>query len=263
MKFAKLEFEGKPTWAVVEGEPGHETVAGFLDAAPWTIAGAPAPRAVKPQPLSGFPLLVPAEPGKIVCVGRNYREHAAELGNEVPSEPLLFFKPPSSLLAPGRPIRRPASLSQRVDYEGELAVIIGKRCYRLQDDDVRPYIFGYTCLNDVTARDLQNKDGQWTRAKGFDTFCPVGPIITTEIDPWSGVKVETLVNGETRQSGSTAMFIFPLDVILRYISAAMTLEPGDLIATGTPKGVGPLQPGDLAEVRVEGVGSLRNPVENQ
>ena len=261
MKFCRIRHQGESRWAVAEGLPGEERLVRFLDAAPWTLGGQYDGERVSPRALSDCELLAPAEPTKIVCVGRNYREHAAELGNEVPTEPLLFFKPPSSLLAPGEVIRRPARLSQRVDYEGELAVIVGQRCHRLGDaDDVRPYIFGYTCLNDVTARDLQNKDGQWTRAKGFDTFCPTGPIVTDEIDPWRGVQVETRVNGETRQSGNTTMFIFSLDVVLRYITAAMTLMPGDLIATGTPKGVGPLSVGDVVEVEVEGIGRLRNPV---
>jgi 2-keto-4-pentenoate hydratase/2-oxohepta-3-ene-1,7-dioic acid hydratase in catechol pathway len=261
MKFCRIQEHGIPRWAVLEGESGQEELAGFLDTAPWTLEGHYKRSTAGRRPLSELTLLCPVEPTKIVCVGRNYREHAAELGNEVPAEPLLFFKPPSSLLAPGRPIRRPAKLSQRVDYEGELAVVIRKACYQLPaDEDVRPYIFGYTCLNDVTARDLQNKDGQWTRAKGFDSFCPVGPILTDEIDPSRGIQVQTLVNGETRQSGNTTMFIFPLDVILHYIASAMTLMPGDVIATGTPKGVGPLQAGDVVEVRVEGVGNLRNPV---
>jgi 2-keto-4-pentenoate hydratase/2-oxohepta-3-ene-1,7-dioic acid hydratase in catechol pathway len=205
-------------------------------------------------------LLVPVRPSKIVCVGRNYRDHAAELGNEVPAEPLIFLKPPSSLLAPGGGVRRP-KIAERVDYEGELGVVITKTCYQLSpDEDVRPYILGYTCVNDVTARDLQNKDGQWTRAKGFDTFCPVGPLVTDEIDPWSGIGVETKVNGTVRQQGNTRDFIFPVDVVIRYISQVMTLAPGDLISTGTPKGVGPVLAGEIMEVIVEGVGTLRNPV---
>ena len=199
-------------------------------------------------------------PSKIVCVGRNYRDHAAELGNEVPAEPLIFFKPTSSLLAPGGRVRRP-NISARVDYEGELGVVIAKECYQLgPDEDVRPYILGYTCVNDVTARDLQSKDGQWTRAKGFDTFCPVGPLVTDEIDPWAGVGVETRVNGNVRQQGNTRDFIFPLDVVIRFISQVMTLMPGDLIPTGTPKGVGPVLAGETMEVIVEGVGTLKNPV---
>jgi 2-keto-4-pentenoate hydratase/2-oxohepta-3-ene-1,7-dioic acid hydratase in catechol pathway len=220
-------------------------------------------RRIDPIPLAGAALLAPVRPSKIVCVGRNYREHAAELGNEIPKEPLLFFKPPSALNHPGGTIRRPR-VSQRTDYEGELGIIMGHRCFKLADtDDVRPYILGYTALNDFTARDLQKTDGQWTRAKGFDTFCPVGPIVTSEIDPWAGVSVQTRVNGELKQDGNTLNLIFPLDVILRYISQVMTLEPGDLIATGTPEGVGPVVAGDVVEITVEGVGTLRNPVADE
>ena len=157
-------------------------------------------------------------------------------------------------------VRRP-SISERVDYEGELGVVIARKCYQLAaDEDVRPYILGYTCVNDVTARDLQKKDGQFTRAKGFDTFCPVGPLVTNEIDPWAGIGVETRVNGVVRQQGNTRDFIFPLDAVIRYISQVMTLLPGDLIPTGTPQGVGPVVAGETMEVTVEGIGTLRNPV---
>ena len=182
------------------------------------------------------------------------------MGNEPPGEPLLFLKPPSSLNGPGGAIRRPR-ISKRVDYEGELGVVIAKTCSYVRDDEpVRPYILGYTCVNDVTARDLQNLDSQWTRAKGFDTFCPVGPVVSNEPDPWSGIELITRVNGEIRQQGNTRDFIFPLDVLIRYISRIMTLNPGDLIATGTPAGVGPLATGDLVEVTVEGIGTLTNVV---
>jgi 2-keto-4-pentenoate hydratase/2-oxohepta-3-ene-1,7-dioic acid hydratase in catechol pathway len=214
-------------------------------------------------PLTSVHLLAPVTPSKIVCIGRNYREHAKELNHPIPTEPLIFLKPPSSVLDPGASILRPAALSQRVDHEGELGVVIGKRSHGLREgDDVREFILGYTCVNDVTARDLQNKDGQWSRAKGFDTFCPVGPVVVSGLDPWSGVRVQTRVNGQIRQDGTTADFLFPLDVIVRFISQVMTLEPGDLIATGTPAGVSPLQAGDTVEVTVEGVGSLSNPVAN-
>jgi 2-keto-4-pentenoate hydratase/2-oxohepta-3-ene-1,7-dioic acid hydratase in catechol pathway len=194
-------------------------------------------------------------------VGRNYSDHAKELGNEVPKEPLIFLKPPSSLISPDEQIVRPRHLSQRVDFEGELTVVIGKECRSLTPDaDVRPYILGYTCANDVTARDLQKKDDQWSRAKGFDTFCPVGPIVTDEIDPWKGLRVETRVNGQVKQSESTLAFIFPIDVVLRFISQVMTLLPGDLVLTGTPAGIGPLVAGDKVNVSIEGIGSLSNSV---
>jgi 2-keto-4-pentenoate hydratase/2-oxohepta-3-ene-1,7-dioic acid hydratase in catechol pathway len=222
-------------------------------------------------PLAEAALLAPVQPSKIVCVGRNYRDHAAELGNEVPAEPLLFFKPPSSLLPPGGTLLRPR-ISERTDFEGELGVVIARRCHRLrEDEDVRPYILGYTCVNDFTARDLQKKDGQWARAKGWDTFCPVGPVVSDsssgngdgKFDPWAGIQVETRVNGDVRQSGNTRNFIFTLDVLLRYITRAMTLEAGDLIATGTPSGVGPVVAGDVIEVAIEGIGALRNPVADE
>lgn len=212
--------------------------------------------------LSEARLLAAAVPSKIVCIGRNYAAHARELGNEVPSEPLIFLKPPSAIIGPGQPILRPPD-SERVDHEGELGVVMGRRCRHLQpDQDVRAYIRGYTCVNDVTARDLQKKDSQWTRGKGFDTFCPVGPVLADqeELDPGAGVSVECRVNGEPRQEGNTRNFIFSLETILRYISRVMTLYPGDLIATGTPEGVGSLQAGDVVEVEVEGLGTLSNPV---
>ena len=211
-----------------------------------------------PMPLSAAQLLAPVTPSKIVCVGRNYRDHAKELGNEVPAEPLLFFKPPSSLLAPGGTVQMPPA-SARVDFEGELALVIGRRASKLKADaDWRSYVRGYTVANDVTARDLQKKDGQWTRAKGFDTFCPVGPIVSDEVDPEAGLTVETRVNGELRQHGSTTDFIFSIPALLAYITAAITLEPGDLLLTGTPAGVGPLAAGDRVDVTIAGLGVLSN-----
>lgn len=218
-----------------------------------------------PRPVSELQLLAPVTPSKIVCIGRNYRDHAAELGNEVPKEPLLFLKAPSSILAPGGAIRIPA-ISKRVDFEGELGVVIARACYKLKpDEDVRSYIRGYTIVNDVTARDLQKSDGQWSRSKGFDTFCPVGPFVSGGIDPGfdgkgAGVTVTTRLNGEVKQQGSTKDLIFDIAMLLRHISAAMTLNPGDLIPTGTPAGVGPMQPGDVVEVEIEGLGVLRNSV---
>jgi len=263
MKYCGFELNGQSHYGLVETVAGVEQITRLLLKPPEQDGGdiedLPSKR-MDHLALAEAKLLVPVRPSKIVCVGRNYREHAAELQHEVPSEPLLFFKPPSALLAPGGEIRRP-KLSHRVDYEGELGVVIGKKCYKLgADEDVRPYILGYTCVNDVTARDLQNQDDQWARAKGFDTFCPVGPLVTDELDPWAGVGVETRVNGELRQQGNTRDFIFSLGVMIRYIAQVMTLVPGDLIATGTPKGVGPVAGGDVIEVTVEGVGTLRNPV---
>jgi 2-keto-4-pentenoate hydratase/2-oxohepta-3-ene-1,7-dioic acid hydratase in catechol pathway len=212
------------------------------------------------RPVSELTLLAPVMPSKIVCIGRNYRDHAAELGNDVPKEPLIFLKASSSILAPGGTIRIP-KISQRVDFEGELGVVIARTCTRLKaDEDVRPYIRGFVNVNDVTARDLQKIDGQWSRAKGFDTFCPVGPYVVDTIDLDGGVTVITRLNGAIMQQGSSNDLIFPVAKLLRYISAAMTLYPGDLIPTGTPAGVGPMQPGDVVEVEVEGAGVLRNSV---
>jgi 2-keto-4-pentenoate hydratase/2-oxohepta-3-ene-1,7-dioic acid hydratase in catechol pathway len=209
--------------------------------------------------LKNIRLLAPCEPSKIVCVGRNYTAHAAELGNEMPKEPLIFLKPPSSILGPEEAVILPRA-SNRVEHEAELGVVIGKKCSVLSDDaDPLSYVLGYTCLNDVTARDLQKADVQFTRAKGFDTFCPIGPYIETHINPLD-VLVECRVNGEVRQSGRTSLMAFPVDYLIRWISRVMTLMPGDVIATGTPAGVGPLVAGDKVEVSVEGVGVLRNPV---
>jgi len=204
-------------------------------------------------------LLAPVVPSKVVCVGRNYREHAAELGNKMPEEPLLFLKAPSSVIAAGDSIELP-SASQQVEHEGELGVVIGRLTRKLSsDDDPLDYVLGYTCVNDVTARDLQRKDVQFTRGKSFDTFCPVGPWIETEIDP-SSVGVETRLNGEVKQKGNTADMAFPVAFLIRYISEIMTLYPGDLIATGTPAGVSRMKPGDTVEVEVTGIGILRNEV---
>jgi 2-keto-4-pentenoate hydratase/2-oxohepta-3-ene-1,7-dioic acid hydratase in catechol pathway len=211
----------------------------------------------EPMPLSQAELLPPATPSKIVCVGRNYRDHVKEMGSELPAEPLLFFKPVSALLPPGGTVRMPA-LSTRVDYEGELAVVVGRRVRNLREEDWRSAVRGYTLANDVTARDLQEKDGQWTRAKGFDTFCPIGPLVSDEIDPEAGATLETRLNGELRQRGSTLDFIFPIPKLLAYIASAITLEAGDLVLTGTPSGVGPVKPGDRVEVSVPGLGTLSN-----
>ncbi len=198
-------------------------------------------------------------PSKIVCVGRNYADHAAELGNEVPKEPLLFLKAPSSLITNEDAIVLPA-YSDQVEHEAELGVVIGKLCKDIADgDDSLNYVRGYTCLNDITARDLQRSDGQFARAKSFDTFCPVGPVIETDLDP-SDIRVLCRVNGVVKQDGRTSQMVFPVDSLIRYISRMMTLLPGDLIATGTPSGVSRLKSGDVCEVEIEGIGILKNPV---
>jgi len=203
-------------------------------------------------------LLAPCMPTKIVCIGRNYAEHAKELGNEAPSEPIIFLKPPSALLSPFGTIVRPA-ISQRVDHEAELAIVIGRRARDVRAAQWRDYVRGFACANDVTARDLQKKDVQFTRGKSFDTFAPIGPCIETELDVAS-LSVVARVNGETRQNGNTHDMIFPCDVIIEFITSVMTLEPGDVILTGTPSGVGPLQAGDTVEVEIGGIGVLRNMV---
>jgi 2-keto-4-pentenoate hydratase/2-oxohepta-3-ene-1,7-dioic acid hydratase in catechol pathway len=263
MKYCRFQLNGEAHYGLIESAAGRESIFRILLTAPEESDGdveGLRSRRIEAIPLEEAKLLAPVRPTKIVCVGRNYREHAAELGSEIPKEPLLFFKPNSALLDPGGVVKRP-KISQRVDFEGELCVVMGKKCHLLGDDeDVRPYILGYTCLNDVTMRDIQRIEEQWARAKGFDTSCPVGPVVADGIDPWTGVGVETKVNGAVRQSGDTRDFIFPLDVVIRFISQAMALLPGDLIATGTPSGVGPVVAGDVMEISVEGVGTLRNSV---
>jgi 2-keto-4-pentenoate hydratase/2-oxohepta-3-ene-1,7-dioic acid hydratase in catechol pathway len=236
--------------AIVEGEQLLE-----IDGEPWREFQ----RTGRSWLLAQVQLLPPAAPSKIVCVGRNYSEHAKELGNETPKEPLLFLKPPSAVLAPEEPILLPP-ISQRVDFEGELAVIVGRRCRALSaQEKTEPYIAGYTCLNDVTARDLQQHDGQWTRAKGFDTFCPFGPFLETDLD-LGRARVEAHLNGIRKQSARLSEMIFSVDAIIRHIAQVMTLDPGDVIATGTPAGVGALGEGDIIEITVSGIGTLRNPV---
>jgi len=260
MRYCRFQTEAGPQYGEVVKRDGAlwiERVLASYEEDPWTK---PFMGAFAPVRLEEARLLAPVVPRKIVCIGRNYRDHAAELGNEVPKEPLLFLKPPSAVIGPGEAIRIPEQ-SQRVDFEGELGVVIGKIASRLgANEDVRPYIRGYTIVNDVTARDLQKSDGQWSRAKGFDTFCPMGPLVTDEINPEVGIAVETRLNGERKQQGNTRDLIFPIATLLRHITAAMTLLPGDVIATGTPAGVGPMRAGDRVEVAIAGIGSLANPV---
>ncbi len=266
MKYCRFLLDDQPHYGAVEDRDGE----------PWIVDLARAPEedlafrlihgratswsfSSEPIPLSAAELLAPVTPSKIVCVGRNYRDHAKELGNEAPSEPLLFFKPPSSLLRPGGIVRIPAA-SSRVDFEGELALVIARRSRNLKEEEWPSAIRGLTLANDVTARDLQKTDAQWTRAKGFDTFCPVGPVVSNELDLEAGLTIETRVNGELRQHASTLDFIFPIPALLAYITAIMTLEPGDLILTGTPSGVGSLKAGDRVEVSIPGLGVLANTV---
>lgn len=212
-----------------------------------------------PISFSEAKFLPPVIPSKIVCVGRNYAAHAAELGNDVPQEPLLFLKAPSSLIVDSEDIVIPEQ-SEQVEHEGELALVIGRECKKLTEtDNPFDYVFGYLCLNDVTARDVQRKDVQFTRGKSFDTFCPVGSVIETELDV-SDVRVVTKVNGEIRQDGRTSQMVFPVDFLIRYISNQMTLNAGDIIATGTPSGVSKMVSGDVCEVEIEGIGILRNTI---
>ena len=214
-------------------------------------------------PLQRIRLLPPVSPSKIVCVGRNYAEHARELGNAPPAEPLIFLKPPSSLNAHGAPVIYP-EIAERVDFEGELGVVIGRRTRRIRAADYLRHVAGYTIVNDITARDLQKKDGQWTRAKGCDTFCPVGPwlVLKEEVD-FDALRIVTRVNGEVRQDAAVSQMIFSVGAILEFVSQFMTLEPGDLIATGTPPGVGPVNPGDRVEVEISGLGILENSIERR
>jgi len=202
--------------------------------------------------------LAPCDPSKVVCVGLNYRDHAEESNADLPQEPLLFLKPPSAVIGPGDNIVLPSN-SQRIDFEAELAVVIAKRAKGVSKAEALEYVLGYTCLNDVSARDFQMKDGQWARAKGHDTFCPVGPSIVTDLDPLD-LGVQAVSNGEIKQDSRTSYLIFDVPLLIEYISRVMTLEPGDIIATGTPAGVGPLTAGDTIEIKIEGVGSLINPV---
>lgn len=217
-----------------------------LTESPFEVAPARLPATGDPIPLAGLRLLAPCEPTKIVAVGRNYAAHAAEHGADVPQEPLIFLKPPSAVIGPGDTIRLPV-LSHQVEHEGELVVVIGKRARHLAREDALACVLGYTCGNDVTARDLQRRDGQWSRAKGFDTFCPLGPWIETELDPNNCV-ITCLVNGAVRQRQSTAEMVFDVATLLQYVTAVMTLVPGDVIMTGTPSGVARLQDGDRIEV---------------
>ena len=249
MRLARLRLGERIAAATIEGETARLLRGTFFEA--------PLPTGEE-IPLSAGRLLAPVLPSKVVCVGRNYADHAAELGNEVPPEPLLFLKPSTAVIGPGDPIALPP-ISERVDHEAELGVVIGRLCRRVSEEDAPRFVLGYTCGNDVTARDLQERDGQWTRAKGFDTFCPLGPWVESEVDP-ADLLVACRVNGEVRQSARTSLLTFPPAALVAYVSQVMTLLPGDVILTGTPAGIGPLDAGDTVEVDVEGIGVLENRV---
>jgi len=251
LRYARVHYRGQPSYVLLP----EQGPAQLLTAAPW-LGGRPSGTEL-PQGGVGSelaPLLCPAQPSKIIGIGRNYKKHAEELKNEVPEQPLMFFKPPSSLLDPGGHVELPRE-SERVDYEAELVVVIGQRCRRVSLSQAQSAIFGYGIGCDVTARDLQQKDKQWTRAKGFDTFCPFGPFVVALPDA-ARLRVQLSINGQSRQDGSTSDMIFDVPTLIAYASQSMTLEPGDLIFTGTPEGVGPLTRGDAVTIRIDGLGEL-------
>lgn len=250
MKIARVRWKGSEVYGFVDGE--RLIMAQGDPFCGLTPTG-------EELPLEEVKLLPPVSPSKIVALGLNYRDHAEEVGLKLPSEPLIFLKPSTAVIGPGDAILYPPS-SKRLDYEGELAVVISKRAKDISLEEAPGYILGYTCFNDVTARDLQYKDKQWTRAKGFDTFAPLGPWIETELDP-RDLLLETYLNGELRQSTRTSWLVFDPYYLVSFISQVMTLLPGDVIATGTPSGIGPMEVGDQVEVRIEGIGSLLNHVE--
>jgi 2-keto-4-pentenoate hydratase/2-oxohepta-3-ene-1,7-dioic acid hydratase in catechol pathway len=252
-----LLYRVAPTGSWAAADPGFPDRLRLLRSDPFTTP--PGDWEMGEEVLAGTGLLPPVRPTKIVAIGRNYAEHAKELGNQVPEEPLFFLKAPSALNAPGAPIVLPPE-SQRVEYEGEIAVVLRGRLTRASATEAREAVLGVTCAIDVTARDLQKKDGRFSRAKGFDTFCPMGPAVRVGAD-LEDLEITTRVNGEERQRGHTGMMVFPIADLLAYVSRVMTLEPGDVLLTGTPSGVGPLNEGDRIEVEVSGVGVLSNPVE--
>lgn len=249
MKYVRVQQQGVAHWGVLEGDNVRT-----LEHAPFdgiSFDGGC-------LSLSDCRLLAPCEPGKIVLVGKNYYDHAVEMNDGIPEYPILFIKGPNALNHPDGEIHAP-DFVKRLDYEGELALVIGKRAKNLTPENAREYILGFTCLNDVTARDIQSADGQWTRAKSMDGFAPIGPWITDETDG-TDLKIETRINGKTVQSSRTSMFMTKIPEILAFITVSMTLEPGDVVSTGTPAGIGPMHPGDIVEVEIESIGILRNHV---
>ena len=249
MRLVRFLVEGRTAYGVLQGDRIEELSGDIFG---------PLKPLKKFHALAHVKLLAPCSPSKIIAVGLNYRDHAREMGFSIPENPILFLKPPTAVIGPAEPIKYPA-MSKQVDYEAELGIVIKDRASNIPSAQARGHILGYTCANDVTARDLQKKDGQWTRAKSFDTFCPVGPWIETDLNP-DDLQIEAYLNNERKQSSRTSQFVFPVNDLVSFISQVMTLEPGDLIITGTPAGIGPMRPGDEIEVRIEGVGSLKNRV---
>ncbi len=257
MKIVRFSIKGKTSYGVLDNDVVK------------TYTGNPfaSPKSFKADgttcKLSEVKLLAPCEPSKIVCLGLNYRAHVQETGFKAPENPLLFLKPPSSIIGPDDYVIRPdLPVKGRIDYEGEVGVVIGKTAKDVSEDKAMDYVLGYTCVNDVSARYCQEKDGQWTRGKGFDTFCPMGPCIADLPDP-DKIKIETIVNGQVRQSSDTSYLIFNIRKLISFISGVMTLVPGDVISTGTPEGIGQMNPGDTVEIRIEGVGTLKNFVKDK
>ncbi|HAL74798.1 MAG TPA: 2-hydroxyhepta-2,4-diene-1,7-dioate isomerase [Clostridiales bacterium] len=253
MRYVRFDDQGSASWGILINDDTIQP----LSAAPYLGGSAQG----RPVSLQSVRLLAPCEPSKIVAVGKNYHDHIQEFDSQVPETPILFLKPTTSLNDPFSPIKLPPqSLTSQVDYEGELALVIGRKACRVSAAESSDYVFGYTCLNDVTARDVQRQDGQWTRAKGMDGFAPVGPLLTDEVDP-ANLAIRTRLNGKIMQESSTSLLIWPVNELIAFISESMTVLPGDVITTGTPSGVGPMQAGDVVEVSIEGIGVLRNSVE--
>ncbi|MFZ5479595.1 MAG: fumarylacetoacetate hydrolase family protein [Myxococcota bacterium] len=246
-RYVRAFSQGSPFWAIEEPGVGLRV----LNAAPW-LGGLPTGELRRGR------LLAPVEPSKIVCVGTNYRDHGAEMGKPVPARPKIFLKPPTAVLGPEERIEIPP-VTERVDHEGELGVVIARQARRVSEADAMDHVFGYTCVNDVTARDFQREDGVFTRAKGFDTFCPVGPAVVVGLDP-ATLRVTCSVDGDKRQDGAVADMVFPIATLISFVSHVMTLLPGDLIVTGTPAGVGPIVAGQRVVVEIAGIGALANPV---
>ena len=258
MKYVKLERNGKPVWGVLQGDLVRTLACPPFGEICYDGESIPLSAVFAASRSSGCRLLAPCEAGKIICVGKNYYDHAMEMGEGVPDRPILFMKGPNAVNDPDGAIHAPDFVT-RLDYEGELAFVISRRAKDVKEENFADYILGYTCLNDVTARDVQKGDGQWTRGKAMDGFAPMGPVLTDEVDP-ANLRIETRLNGRVVQTSNTALFMTKVPALMAFITASMTLEPGDVVTTGTPAGIGPMQPGDVVEVEIEGIGVLRNRV---